>query len=157
MFLNKTDFTRVIANTPLVSIDLVVKNSQGQFLLGWRKNRPAKNFWFVPGGRIQKNERLDDAFLRLTEAELGQRIAMKDAQWKGLYEHFYDDFVFSDETDEQVSTHYVVLAFEVTLDSDDIELPMGQHTDYRWATADEILADEKVHKHSRWYFENTCA
>lgn len=153
MFLNQTDFTQVIANTPLVSIDLVVKNSQGQFLLGWRKNRPAKNFWFVPGGRIQKNERLDDAFLRLTEAELGQRIAMKDAQWKGLYEHFYDDFVFSDETDEQVSTHYVVLAFEVTLDSDDLELPMGQHTDYRWAVADEILADEQVHKHSRWYFE----
>ena len=153
MFLEKTEFTQVIANTPLVSIDLVVKNPQGQFLLGWRKNRPAKNFWFVPGGRIQKNERLQDAFIRLTEAELGQRIKMNDAQWKGLYEHFYDDFVFSDETDEQVSTHYVVLAFEVTVDSSDFELPNGQHTGYRWASKDEILVDEQVHKHSRWYFE----
>lgn len=153
MFLSKADFTQVIASTPLVSIDLVVKNPQGQFLLGWRKNRPARNFWFVPGGRIQKNERLEDAFLRLTEGELGQRIAMSDARWKGLYEHFYDDFVFSDETDEQVSTHYVVLAFEVTLESDDTELPKGQHTDYRWAGAQEILADESVHQHSRAYFE----
>jgi len=153
MFLNKTDFTRVIDNTPLVSIDLVVKNSQSQFLLGWRKNRPAKNFWFVPGGRIHKNERLDDAFLRLTESELGQRIMMSDALWKGLYEHFYDDFVFSDESEEQVSTHYVVLAFEITLNLDDIELPKGQHTDYRWASVEEILADEQVHTHSRLYFQ----
>lgn len=153
MLLSKQAFTQIIANTPLVSIDLVVKNPQGQFLLGWRKNRPAKNFWFVPGGRIQKNERLNDAFIRLTETELGQRITMNDAQWKGLYEHFYDDFVFADETEEQVSTHYVVLAFEITLDSGGIDFPKAQHTHYRWASASEILADEQVHKHSRWYFE----
>ncbi len=153
MFLSKADFTQVIANTPLVSIDLVVKNPQGQFLLGWRKNRPAKNFWFVPGGRIQKNELLEDAFVRLTKGELGKRVTMSEARWKGLYEHFYDDFVFSDVTDEQVSTHYVVLAFEVTLDPDDVDFSKKQHTDYRWVSADEIVSDEKVHKHSRWYFE----
>lgn len=153
MLLSRRAFTQVIANTPLVSFDFVVQNLQGQFLLGWRKNRPAKNLWFVPGGRIQKNECLKDAFLRLTEGELGQRISMKDAHWKGLYEHFYDDFAFGDESDVQVSTHYIVLVFEITLDSANIRLPNRQHADYRWASADEIVADEQVHKYTRCYFE----
>lgn len=153
MFLSNADFTQVIANTPLVSIDLVVRNPQGEFLLGWRKNRPAKNYWFVPGGRIQKNERLEDAFVRLTEGELGKRILMADAQWKGLYEHFYDDFVFSDESEVEISTHYVVLAFEVTFTSADIHLPKNQHTEYRWFSVDEACTDQCIHKHSLAYFE----
>ena len=153
MFLNKTDFTQVINNTPLVSIDLVVKNPQGQFLLGWRKNRPAKNYWFVPGGRIQKGERLEDAFARLTEGELGQGIAMSDAHWRGLYEHFYDDFVFSDELDKPVSTHYVVLAFEVDLEQPLEHLPKSQHCDYQWMSIKEILANQQVHEHTRAYFK----
>ena len=59
MFLDKNTFSTVIASTPLVPIDLVVKNHQSQVLLGQRLNRPAQGFWFVPGGRILKNEFLD--------------------------------------------------------------------------------------------------
>jgi colanic acid biosynthesis protein WcaH len=50
MFLEKDLFSTVIKSTPLVSIDLVVKNNRGQTLLGQRLNKPAKGFWFVPGG-----------------------------------------------------------------------------------------------------------
>ena len=57
-FLNKQAFTEVIDRTPLVSIDLVVENEKGEILFGLRKNRPAKDYWFVPGGRILKNETL---------------------------------------------------------------------------------------------------
>ena len=56
MFLDEGTFKSVIENAPLVSIDLVVKNSLGQYLFGYRTNRPAKGFWFVPGGRIHKGE-----------------------------------------------------------------------------------------------------
>jgi colanic acid biosynthesis protein WcaH len=40
MFLSENTFETVIASTPLISIDLVVKNSQGQYLLGYRNNKP---------------------------------------------------------------------------------------------------------------------
>jgi colanic acid biosynthesis protein WcaH len=86
MFLDESTFKTVISNAPLISIDLVVKNSQGQYLLGYRTNRPAKNYWFVPGGRIHKNESMDAAFLRLTEAELGSKLARKSARFLGPYE-----------------------------------------------------------------------
>lgn len=55
-WLDVTTFETVVASAPLISIDLLVENEQGQYLLGLRKNRPAQGYWFVPGGRVQKNE-----------------------------------------------------------------------------------------------------
>ena len=60
--LNHDDFVEVVKKTPLVSIDLIVENDRNEVLLGFRKNEPAKNYWFVPGGRILKNERIAEAF-----------------------------------------------------------------------------------------------
>ena len=54
MFLEKELFSSIIENTPLISIDLVVKNHENKILLGKRINKPAYNSWFVPGGRIYK-------------------------------------------------------------------------------------------------------
>jgi colanic acid biosynthesis protein WcaH len=54
MFLRPEDFATVVRSTPLISIDLIVENESGEFLLGKRTNRPAQGYWFVPGGRVQK-------------------------------------------------------------------------------------------------------
>ncbi|MDF5000441.1 NUDIX domain-containing protein, partial [Vibrio parahaemolyticus] len=76
MFLSKQRFSQVIESTPLVSIDLVIEDESGQVLLGERLNRPAQGFWFVPGGRILKDEKLEDAFARLTLEELGHEFKL---------------------------------------------------------------------------------
>jgi colanic acid biosynthesis protein WcaH len=69
-FLKEDVFALVVESTPLISIDLVVKSVANKILLGKRINRPAQNFWFVPGGRMYKNEKLDQAFKRIALAEL---------------------------------------------------------------------------------------
>lgn len=91
MFLRHEDFSTVVRSTPLISIDLIVENAHGEFLLGKRLNRPAQGYWFVPGGRVQKDEPLHAAFERLTEAELGLRLLLSAAQFYGVWQHFYDD------------------------------------------------------------------
>jgi colanic acid biosynthesis protein WcaH len=145
------DFLQVVERAPLISIDLVVQNSAGEALLGWRTNQPACDHWFVPGGRVQKNETLDAAFLRLTQAELGVALVRSSAQWLGVYEHFYAS---NAGRVEGFGTHYVVLAYTLQLDESDMALPLGeQHSQYRWASKEEILLDETVHLHSRAYFE----
>ena len=58
-------FKTVIASTPLISIDLVIKNNTGRILLGKRTNRPAQGFWFVPGGRVLKDEPVSYTHLTL--------------------------------------------------------------------------------------------
>ncbi len=95
MWLSDETFKSIIQHTPLISIDLIVRNEAGEVLLGKRVNAPAKSYWFVPGGRVRENETLDDAFVRLVKEELGieSGITRADAKFLGLYEHFYDDNV----------------------------------------------------------------
>ncbi|TKF73109.1 GDP-mannose mannosyl hydrolase [Vibrio sp. F13] len=150
MFLSKQRFSQVIESTPLVSIDLVIEDESGQVLLGERLNRPAQGFWFVPGGRILKDEKLEDAFARLTLEELGYEFKLSQATLIGPYTHFYDDNIFGNE----FSTHYVAIAYKLTVIRSELNLPMDvQHSRYYWCNQDELLTSDKVHIHTKWYFQ----
>jgi colanic acid biosynthesis protein WcaH len=148
--LDPETFRLVVRSAPLVSIDLIVPDRQGRYLLGRRTNRPARGSWFVPGGRVLKDERLDAAFLRLTLAELGRPIERAAATFHGVYEHLYDDNAGGDD----FSTHYVVLAHALPpMELELGALPREQHADYRLAARDELCADPAVHPYTRRYFE----
>lgn len=151
MFLDQKTFETVIDSTPLVSIDLVVLNEHNEALLGQRLNRPAEGFWFVPGGRILKNESLANAFERLTLNELGIKVKLSTAELLGPYDHFYDDCVFNDK----IKTHYVAIAYVLRLTKQQLDaLPLNeQHAAYKWLSFDELLKSPAVHKHTKWYFE----
>jgi colanic acid biosynthesis protein WcaH len=156
--LNDDTFRTVINSTPLISIDLVVRDSSGNILLGQRLNRPAQGFWFVPGGRILKGESLANAFKRLTFVELGIELDIVDAQYLGLYEHFYNDSIYTDEPESiDISTHYVVNGFEVVLPSatnlTSNNLPAEQHGAYQWISEEALMTSDEVHVHSKWYFD----
>lgn len=146
--LDNTTFKTVLQHTPLVSIDLLVKNKLGEYMLGMRTNRPAQGYWFVPGGRIFKNERMDDAFLRLTQGELGIQVPRQQATFLGAFEHLYEDSAM----DAAISTHYVVLGYEIALDIELAKLPQEQHAQYTWMSESALLASESVHLHTKQYF-----
>lgn len=156
--LDSDTFKTIIDKTPLISIDLVVRDVTGRVLLGQRLNRPAKGFWFVPGGRILKDESLANAFKRLTFEELGIELEIENAKYLGLYEHFYEDSIYTDEEKSiAVTTHYVVNGFEVSLPVTQSkgQMPCSQHDDYHWFSIEELMASKEVHQHSKWYFEST--
>ncbi len=141
-------FKTVVASTPLLSIDLVVKDNQGSVLLGKRKNKPAKGYWFVPGGRVLKDESLEKAFRRLLKAELGFEPEQANAKPLGVYQHFYED----NFSGEDFTTHYVVLVYELILKKMPDQLPIEQHSEYSWFSQHDLLSDELVHDHTKWYF-----
>lgn len=144
-------FLQTINATPLVAIDLIVWNDEGSYLLGHRINRPAQGFWFVPGGRIRKNESLDDAFRRIARDELGiPDMERVDADLVGVYEHMYEDNVSGEAG---ISTHYIVLGYKLHCAVNLETLPTAQHTIYRWATAAEIMADSTVHANTQAYMD----
>ncbi|WP_429326472.1 GDP-mannose mannosyl hydrolase [Paraburkholderia sp. GAS348] len=143
-------FLLTVDATPLVAIDLLIPNEVGGYLLGHRVNKPAQGFWFVPGGRIRKNERLDDAFRRIARDELGRvDVERTEADLIGVYEHLYEDN-FSGQPG--ISTHYVVLGYKLRGPIELESLPNTQHTAYRWATPEEIIADSTVHPNTQAYF-----
>jgi len=151
--LGREDLIGVVKNAPLVSVDLVVRNGGGRVLLGWRSNRPARDCWFVPGGRILKNERISQAFERIAKDELGAAVSFDDARLIGVFDHIYEDN-FAGEG--EFGTHYVVLAYEVRVEEAALDLPNDQHSKYQWFTAESADKDEKVHPNTRVYFEKFC-
>lgn len=150
MLLTEIDFLDVVRLTPLVAFDLIVSDAQGRVLIGRRRNRPARGTWFVPGGRIHKDETLDAAFTRIADAELGiAQLARSTARFEGVFEHHYSDN-FAGEPD--VSTHYIVLAYSLTLTG---TAPLGrpeQHSEYLWLAPSELLARADVHENTKAYF-----
>jgi colanic acid biosynthesis protein WcaH len=126
--LTPEEFLAVVDKTPLVSMDLVVRDQQRRVLLGIRVNEPARGFWFVPGGRIMKGETLDEAFTH-----------QYDTNFAGIPE---------------IGTHYVVLAYELELELalDFDQIPQLEHSNYRWWTSSEATSSEDVHPNNLPYF-----
>jgi colanic acid biosynthesis protein WcaH len=142
-------FATVVANAPLIAIDLIVENAHGAVLLGLRNNPPAKGYWFVPGGRIRKNESLDAAFARIARDELGFVAQRTEHTPVGVYEHFYD---VNFNGIENATTHYVVLAYRLRIASESLQPPCRQHSRYRWMPREEITRHPDVHSYTKAYF-----
>jgi colanic acid biosynthesis protein WcaH len=141
-------FDSIVRLTPLVSFDLLVRDPRRRLLLGRRTNRPAKDTWFVPGGRIHKDERLAAAFRRITRAELGVEVALAATRFVGYFEHFYPD---NRSGAPGFGTHYIVLAQEFARETPLDALPDDQHAAYRWMSDAEALAHPEVHENTKAY------
>jgi colanic acid biosynthesis protein WcaH len=75
-----------------------------RFLLGKRINKPAQGYIFSIGGRVYKNEAIDNAMMHIAKKELNIELKLTP-RFIGVFENFYDDSIYQD-----VSTRYVNLA-----------------------------------------------
>ena len=144
--LDDATFKTIIDSAPLISIDILLKKDN-KFLLGKRINKPAQGYFFSMGGRINKNESIDNAMARVALNELN--IELKSIpKFIGVFEHFYNDSIY-----KNVSTHYVDIAYEYEV-KEIPDLPTEQHSEYKWFTIDELLESKQVHKYTKDYFRN---
>ncbi len=148
MTLTHEEFLGIIRLAPLVSIDLIVRDASGRVLVGLRQNEPAKGCYFVPGGRIHKGQTVAEAFEAVAMAELAVALSPGDATFVGVFDHIYPTN-FAGEPD--CPTHYVVLAYEVRPAAPPADLPADQHSEWRWLTPEELLADDRVHENTKAY------
>ena len=109
-------------------------------------------WYFVPGGRILKDERIGDAFRRIAHHELGLALTIENARFQGVYECFYPTSRF-----RLSSTHCVVLAYEITLSSLSAIVSDDQHSALEWFPEDEMLARVDVHPNVKAYFSRASA
>lgn len=140
-------FKTVVEYTPLISIDLVTMYD-GKVLLGKRVNKPAQDFYFTTGGIVRKNETFENAKKRIAKIELGIDL-FQEANFIGVFEHFYDDSIF-----EGISTHYVNHGYLLELDEKLENIPKEQHSEYKWFNIDELLQSNEVHQYVKDYFKN---
>ena len=148
MMLTNELFSLVIRHRPIVCIDLLARDPEGRLLVGLRKNRPAQGTWFVPGGNVRKDERLADAFRRITNVELGIALSMDDAKFFGVFEHFYAD---NSLNEPGYGTHNITLVYELTLQPQAVRIARDQHSDVRWMTNAQALSDPLVNEYTKAY------
>jgi ADP-ribose pyrophosphatase YjhB (NUDIX family) len=93
-----------------------------------RKNEPAKDEWWVPGGRVLFGEKREDAAKRKLLEECN--LKANDFKKIGNFEFFFD---IADK-----KYHNIATLFEVTVDSSEVALD-EQSSDYKWLKPEEWL------------------
>jgi len=119
------DYKKFLEQMPVVCIDAIIMNNKGQYLLIKRKNEPLKGDYWVPGGRVLKNETLNDAVLRKVKEELGidSHIVMPI----GVYEDFFDKSPLNPEN----GLHTISIVYLIIAGSENICLD-EQSDDWGW-------------------------
>lgn len=135
------EWETIVRKVPIVSVDLVVKRSDG-IVLGKRTNEPAKGEWFVPGGRVQKGESRVEAVHRIAEEELSVSVDVIESL--GAFEHRYE----TSDVEGVETKHYLANGYVVELDSGRIQ-PDDQHGEVRVFGS----APDSLHPYIRSYAE----
>jgi colanic acid biosynthesis protein WcaH len=61
--------------TPMVNVDLLIKDEAGRTLLSWRDDQYAGKGWHVPGGIIRFKEKTEDRVQKVAKREIGTEVA----------------------------------------------------------------------------------
>ena len=118
--------------------------------MGRRINNPAKDKFFVPGGRVYKNESIIDAFNRILLSETGLTFSFNKTTSIGLYEHFYNVTYWSTS---ECSTHYIIEARLIEVDAENIKLNINlneQHSGFEWISIKDTQSNS-IHSYSKIY------
>lgn len=65
--------------TPLVNIDLLIKDEDGRILLSWRDDSFVGAGWHLPGGIVRFKENLETRLQKVAEKEIGTAIEFDPA------------------------------------------------------------------------------
>lgn len=67
-------FLLVSTLTPLVNVDLLIRNEKREILLAWRDDRFSGPGWHFPGGIIRYKERIADRIQAVAKREIGAEV-----------------------------------------------------------------------------------
>ena len=125
-FIRNELYATILESLAVPCVDLVVKNKKGEILLVKRKNEPAQDKWWVPGGRVLHGEQRINAAKRKLMEECG----LKAGSFKELGTF---EFVFNKS--ESQTYHNIATLFEVQVDGDLSVMLDKQSEAYSWKTA----------------------
>jgi colanic acid biosynthesis protein WcaH len=72
--LGEDAFLLVSRLTPIVNVDLLIKDEKGRTLLSWRDDSYAAKGWHVPGGIVRFKEKLETRVRKVAELEIGAAV-----------------------------------------------------------------------------------
>lgn len=70
-------FFYISRTTPLVNVDLLIRDERGRTLLAWRNDQLAGEGWHVPGGIVRFKETLETRVRKVAETEIGAAVTFE--------------------------------------------------------------------------------
>lgn len=120
-------YREILDITPVCTVDVLFFNKdKTETLLFKRVNEPLKGVYFSIGGRLLKNEKLEDGAVRQALREAGLHIEKTGLTLGGTQEEFHPTSIF-----DGVTYHAVVVFYGCILGDEEITLD-GQHSDHQW-------------------------
>jgi len=116
----KNLYKKIHEAMPIACVDIVII-SDNKFLLVKRKNKPAQGLWWLPGGRILRNETIQDTVTRKAKEETGLKV--KIVKCLGVDETIFPDGPFGS------STHTINVVFLVKPLSPVMNIKLDEQSD----------------------------
>jgi len=60
--------------TPMINVDLLIKDENGRILLSWRDDKFHEEGWHIPGGIIRFKENIETRIKKVAETEIGTPV-----------------------------------------------------------------------------------
>ena len=135
------EYKYILENMPVFCVDMILCKDK-KVLLAKRKNNPGKGKWWVPGGRILKNEKINDAVIRKMKEEMGIKAKIKKDT--GIYEYFSKSGFFPDLIS---GTHNIAQVFVVEMDGENQRINLdSQGVECKWISDVEESLDPYIKK-----------
>jgi len=67
-------FYFISRTTPMVNVDLLIKDEAGRTLLSWRNDKYAGGGWHIPGGILRFKETMRSRILKVAQNEVGASV-----------------------------------------------------------------------------------
>lgn len=122
-FISPDLYEKIHATMPIACVDIIITNNNS-FLLVKRKNKPAQNQWWFPGGRIFKNETLIEAVIRKSFEETGLKVEIINRI--GAEETLFPDGPFNS------TTHTINVVYAVKANNPEEIKTDEQSSEYDW-------------------------
>lgn len=134
-------WVKIHQNMPILCLDVIVVKDH-KVLLVKRDKEPAKNYWWFPGGRLQRDEEFKDAAHRLLRVETG--LSASRFKQLGLTNMVFKEDPFG----HGKGTHTPTIIMQAETCFGEVEVDKN-HTGFIWW--DGKNPPGKLHPHvSRW-------
>lgn len=129
-------YNQIIDVLPILCVDVVISNRDGEYLLIKRDNEPRKGEWWVIGGRLLKGETLEQAVIRKVREETA--LTVDAVQPIGYYEAVSQENPFGLAS----PLHAVSVVFSTVVDNHQQIRLDDQSSD--WKFSKELPADFRI-------------
>lgn len=128
-------YRMILDNIPLVCVDLAIVKDNKVFLIK-RKNKPSEGAYWLQGGRMLKNEGIEQCGIRKAAMELNiPQDKIKITKYLGTFSTEFNN------SEQGASSHTVNITFQAEIEN----IPLGfdhDHSDGKWFDIDGSIPAE---------------